>query len=635
MKENRHSRRFPLGRIELLEGRALLSHAPHAIPQPPATVAGATDTPWSTGQGSQAWNVSAVAAPPAAAPPAAPAGIAPDPGTPQPAGSMIPAMNESSFKAITAGRFADGRLSLWAVDGDGNVWGRSTTGPDPASGWSDWQKEATPAPLQKIAVAQLADGRLGMWGIDRSGALWSQKQPSVQASSGWGPWQKMETPTALRGGTVAALSDGRLEMWSVGGDGSLWTQTQDSIDLLSTWSTWTKVGTPTPLKDIAAGYSDGRLTLYAVDQDNVPLTSQKGSNDPGAPLGAWTYWKQNSEPVGSIVTGRLSSDVLQVWGVDARTGLLDSGYVQSGMIGPIWGKTLGPASPAPAPTQDVTTGQMADGRLQVWTSGGDGSLWTETQVAPGARAAWSGWQKVTTGFSLPTPPPPAPTPPPPPPVTPTPAPTPTPPAPPAPPAPAPTPPTAPTPPPPTPTPPTPTPTPPPPAPAPAPAPTPPPAPTSPPAPPQPPTPPSPAPTPPPQSSQPGTTKGSSDAPSPIAASAATTTAPPTPPYVVGVQAVHTRRRGLTAVVVTFSEAMDPAKVLDLGAYQLTTMSRGRRSHPLPVGIAVATYNPMTDAVTLSLSRPFRRGRLTLTVAGGAVAAQNGAPLTSPFASPVV
>ncbi|HMB07233.1 MAG TPA: hypothetical protein VKP69_26330, partial [Isosphaeraceae bacterium] len=294
----------------------------------------------------------------------------------------------------------------------------------------------------------------------------------------------------------------------------------------------------------------------------------------------------------------------------SKTGLLDSGYVYSGTIGPAWGKTLGPTSPAPPPTQDVTVGQLTDGRLQLWASGSDGSLWTETQADPGEWGSWSGWQMVTTPFKLPVSQPPtsAPTPTPTPPPTPAPTPTPTP-------APTPTPPPAVTP----------TPTQPP---APSPTPTPPTAPT------QAPTPPPP----PPQASpptQPSTNPGAANAPNSATASAAANNPPPAPPYVVGVQTLRKRGRGLTAIVVTFSEAMDPVRVSSLGDYRLTTRSRGRHPHPVPVGISNASYNPQNNSVTLTLIRPLSKGPLYLAIAGGSVAGQNGAALTTDFASPVV
>ena len=86
--------------------------------------------------------------------------------------------------------------------------------------------------------------------------------------------------------------------------------------------------------------------------------------------------------------------------------------------------------------------------------------------------------------------------------------------------------------------------------------------------------------------------------------------------------------------MTFSEEMNLVRVSDLGAYQLTTMSRGRRARPMPVGISGATYNPLTNSVTLTLIRPHRAGVLNLAIAAGSVAAQNGAALTSNFSSPV-
>src|SRR5262245_33663476 len=111
MKDHRKSRRLQIGRLEGLEGRALLAQV--AVVQPPGT-------PQASG-----WVTTPAIAP-----------VAP--------------MNESSFKAMTAGEFADGRLSLWVVDADGNLWGRWQNTTDPGSGWSAWMKAGpVPAPLQK------------------------------------------------------------------------------------------------------------------------------------------------------------------------------------------------------------------------------------------------------------------------------------------------------------------------------------------------------------------------------------------------------------------------------------------------------------------------------------------------------
>jgi hypothetical protein len=101
-----------------------------------------------------------------------------------------------------------------------------------------------------------------------------------------------------------------------------------------------------------------------------------------------------------------------------------------------------------------------------------------------------------------------------------------------------------------------------------------------------------------------------------------------------VQSVRKRRRGLAAVVVTFSEPMDPVRASNLGDYHLTTLSRGRHPRPVPLGISSASYNAQANAVTLNLMRPLARGPLFLAIAGGTVAAQNGAVLTTSFSSPV-
>ena len=75
--------------------------------------------------------------------------------------------------------------------------------------------------------------------------------------------------------TMVKLSKNRIAIWAASSrgvsrlNGDTMAQTQNSTDLLSTWSSWSRVDTPTPLKDVAAGYSRGLLTLYAVDQANA------------------------------------------------------------------------------------------------------------------------------------------------------------------------------------------------------------------------------------------------------------------------------------------------------------------------------------------------------------------------------
>jgi len=94
------------------------------------------------------------------------------------------------------------------------------------------------------------------------------------------------------------------------------------------------------------------------------------------------------------------------------------------------------------------------------------------------------------------------------------------------------------------------------------------------------------------------------------------------------------RFGLTGVVVGFSTPMDPARVSDLGAYQLSTLRRGRRPVPVPVGISSATYDARTNSVTLKLIRPMRGGPLNLSISQTAVTSQDGLALNSRFSSRV-
>src|SRR3954470_11321752 len=207
MKKIRHSHRLRIGTLEALEGRSLLSvvgparqaAAPSAmIARADAPRAGGPLMTWKDFKATPTAPEAPSAVPTADAPlpiaddGAPPADVTPDadpailmaetgaptadpapttPEVPVTVVSTAPPMNESSFKAMSAGVFNGGQLSLWAVDGEGRLWGQWKTSSDPAAGWSDWQRQQAPAPLQKVAVAKMADGRLEMWAIDRDGGL--------------------------------------------------------------------------------------------------------------------------------------------------------------------------------------------------------------------------------------------------------------------------------------------------------------------------------------------------------------------------------------------------------------------------------------------------------------------------------
>jgi virginiamycin B lyase len=109
---------------------------------------------------------------------------------------------------------------------------------------------------------------------------------------------------------------------------------------------------------------------------------------------------------------------------------------------------------------------------------------------------------------------------------------------------------------------------------------------------------------------------------------------PTPPSVTGALAVAHSRKGITAILVSFDEALDPRSVREAGFYGLAV---GVASGPMIVfnrGVKIArvSYDRAAHAVRLKLAAA-QKGPVQVTVRAGLVAA-DGIPSTSDFTAVV-
>jgi len=69
------------------------------------------------------------------------------------------------LRQIAAGKNADGRLEVFALDTNGRAW--HTAQPTPSSGFPDWSRLGDAAGLYEVAVGQNADGRLEVFAVLR------------------------------------------------------------------------------------------------------------------------------------------------------------------------------------------------------------------------------------------------------------------------------------------------------------------------------------------------------------------------------------------------------------------------------------------------------------------------------------
>jgi hypothetical protein len=93
-------------------------------------------------------------------------------------------------------RLPDGRLELWAVDAEDGLsttWKLTT---QPNASWAPWEDflgevGAIAAGVKDVAVAPLADGRLELWAADGDGSLLSTHKATTRPNAGWTPWSTL------------------------------------------------------------------------------------------------------------------------------------------------------------------------------------------------------------------------------------------------------------------------------------------------------------------------------------------------------------------------------------------------------------------------------------------------------------
>jgi len=239
------------------------------------------------------------------------------------------------------------RLELFIAGSDGHI--SHIWQPTPNGAWSNWWvHDGPPNGVQGApAVGINQDGRLEVFVVER-GSHWLYSQPQTAPSNGWAPnWFNFGAPPNVRlasSPAVGANADGRLEVFVVGSDGLLWKKDQTAPN--NGWSDWLPHGAPSNgvrwnNSPVVTSNADGRLELFMVGTDR-----QLWHEWQTAPNSGWSRWESLGSPPAGL----------------------------SGFGAPALGSNaaIGPA-----------------GRLEVFVVGEDGSWWHRWQIAP--NGGWAGW----------------------------------------------------------------------------------------------------------------------------------------------------------------------------------------------------------------------------------------------------
>jgi hypothetical protein len=142
-------------------------------------------------------------------------------------------------KQIAVQRNADGRLEVFAVGfSDNGLWHTAQLDPNGGTGWSTWSSLGDASTyVRQISVGKNADGRLEVFAIGHDYDLWHMSQVLAGGPTGWSAWSSL-------GGYVTSMAvnadpNGSLDVFAIGGDTALWHNTEING---GGWGTWMSLG---------------------------------------------------------------------------------------------------------------------------------------------------------------------------------------------------------------------------------------------------------------------------------------------------------------------------------------------------------------------------------------------------------
>lgn len=149
------------------------------------------------------------------------------------------------FVQVAAVADENGSVQVFAVDDQALLWQRSPT----ATGWADWTMVGTTgARLIKIAAALYDDGRLALFGVDTDWQVWRVHQ-NINRNLGWEGWSVFDDGRT-RMTQVAARKDGtgKIRLFGVDNAGQLWhrQQTASNADVWTGWVPFSTAGALRP-----------------------------------------------------------------------------------------------------------------------------------------------------------------------------------------------------------------------------------------------------------------------------------------------------------------------------------------------------------------------------------------------------
>ncbi|HEY0753724.1 MAG TPA: hypothetical protein VGD98_07170 [Ktedonobacteraceae bacterium] len=327
--------------------------------------------------------------------------------------TRLPKLPNAQVSSISTrpvvGRDADGRLEIFTIGiGDDNftsIVHNYQLSNGSWSGWKDLPPEAAGVHILwqlSPTVGQDTDGRLELFATSKSGVVYDNFQTTPNGGwAGWRPMPGLDLGLASGVPAVGRNKDGRLEVFvstgtniSTGRLQHIW-QSSAGQGFVKSWATFPDQGFVGP-EGLSVGQdTDGRLEVFASAQS---LTSPRQLYEyyQTTPNGAWSsrqslgnlsggvsnYQSVSRTSDGSLFVVTQDSNGNIEGNVQACAGCGWQGFFSLGNLG----------------SGNATVAANNDGRLEIFSTGGDRAIHHIYQTCPG-HCGWSSWSSLGGNFA--------------------------------------------------------------------------------------------------------------------------------------------------------------------------------------------------------------------------------------------
>jgi hypothetical protein len=294
-----------------------------------------------------------------------------------------------------------GRMQIFGVGADYNVYTMWKITTDPDSAWSDWTDmgggTAGIADDATVAVGYLPDGRMQIFGVGNDHHVYSLWKVTADPNSLWSAWQSLDGSAAGAVIGIGYLPDQRIQLFVMGLDGTFQSCWKITTDSNSDWSGWASIGAPPGGAgvQVSVGYlPDSRMQLFVLAGDGALYSMWKTSTDPDS---SWTAWQSmgllpGNNPPGtlSLAVGYLPDGRMQLF-VVSNDQALYSAWKAATNPDSSWSSWADMGQPENAYLNNVSVGYLPDGRMQLFTPDNRGTVYSRWKTTTDPDSSWSGW----------------------------------------------------------------------------------------------------------------------------------------------------------------------------------------------------------------------------------------------------